>query len=112
MVSVAIIPALIARIIIVSSLLIKRILPNKKLKRSTENPPDELTRITPTAKPDTKTTATAESPDILVLCLNFWSPSPPNIETMKAVHNVKTPKNRPTEIPPNATCAIPSPNRE
>ena len=97
MVNVAIMPALMARIIIVSSLLIKRILPNKKLKRSTENPPDELTRMTPTANPVTKTTATAASPDILVLCLNFWSPSPPNIETMNAVHKGKTPKNRPTE---------------
>ena len=103
MVNVAIIPALMARIIIVSSLLIKRILPNKKLKRSTENPPDELTRMTPTANPETKTTATAASPDILVLCLNYWSPIPPIIETMNAVHNGKTPKNKPTDIPTNAT---------
>ena len=105
-------PELIARIIITSSLLIRRILPNKKLKRSIENPPEALTRNTPTANPEDKTTATAASPDILVLCLNFWSPNPPSMDTTNAVHNGKIPKNKPTEIPPNATCAIPSPNRE
>ena len=68
--------------------------------------------MSPTARPDVSTTTTAASPGILALDRSFCSPRPPNIETKNAVHIGNTPTNSPREIPPNATCDIPSPKSE
>ena len=108
----AVITVAITAIISASFVPTSRMLPNRKLNKSTEKPPDRLVSITPTARPDVSTTTTAASPGILALDRSFCSPRPPNIETKNAVHIGNTPTNSPREIPPNATCDIPSPKSE
>ena len=50
------------RIKIVFSKLTSKILPKRKLKISTVNPPDRLIRTTPIARPDESKIATVASP--------------------------------------------------
>ena len=64
-------------------------LPNKKLYKSSEKPPDNPISTTPTASPADNNTATAE--------------------TANAVHIGYIFVNKPTAIPPNATCERASP---
>lgn len=69
----------------VSSKLTNRILPNKKLKRSTDSPPVKLKRRIPTARPEDNIIATAESDGICVECWSFVIPRAARIEATKAV---------------------------
>ena len=62
-------------------------LPNKKLNRSMENPPVAEINKTPIPNPDTKRTAIAASPDILVLFLSLVMPSAPSMDTAYAVQS-------------------------
>jgi hypothetical protein len=72
---------------ITSSLLTRRILPNKKLNKSRVNPPDTLIKMTPIARPDVKSTAIDESGGILVDSLSLFTPIADKIATMYAVHS-------------------------
>jgi hypothetical protein len=87
-------------------------LPKRKLNKSTLNPSVALIKSTPTPRPDTKSTAIAASPEILVLFLSFVIPNAPHTDTANAVQSGYTPASSPTEIPPNAMCATASPKRE
>ena len=87
-------------------------LPNKKLYKSSEKPPDNPISTTPTASPADNNTATAESPGIFVDSLNFVIPREAIIETAKAVHIGYMFVNKPTAIPPNATCDRASPYKD
>ena len=60
-------------------------LPNKKLYKSSENPPDSPINTTPIASPADNNTATAESPEIFVDSLNLVMPTEARIETANAV---------------------------
>ena len=71
--------ASVIKIIIKSSLLTRRIFPNRKLNKSSVKPPDMLIRITPIARPDVKSTAIDESGGILVDSLNLFTPTADNI---------------------------------
>jgi hypothetical protein len=61
-------------------------LPKRKLNKSTENPPDKLTKTMPSASPDDSKIATAESGGIFVDCLNLVMPKAAKIETINAVY--------------------------
>ena len=84
-------------------------LPNKKLYKSSEKPPDNPISTTPTASPADNNTATAESFGIFVDCLNLVMPREARIETANAVHIGYIFVNKPTAIPPNAMCERASP---
>src|SRR5919197_3379796 len=86
-----------------------RMLPNKKLYKSSENPPDNPINTIPVASPADNNTATAESPGIFVDSLNLVIPRDARIETANAVHIGYTFVNKPIAIPPNATCERASP---
>ena len=86
-----------------------KMLPNKKLYKSSENPPDNPINTTPVASPADNNTATAESPGIFVDSLNLVIPREARIETANAVHIGYMFVNKPTAIPPNATCERASP---
>lgn len=86
-----------------------RMLPNKKLYKSSENPPDNPINTTPVASPADNNTATAESPGIFVESLNLVIPREARIETANAVHIGYTFVNKPIAIPPNAICERASP---
>lgn len=87
-------------------------LPNKKLYKSSENPPDSPISTTPTASPADNNTATAESPGIFVDSFNLVIPREARIETANAVHIGYTFVNKPIAIPPNATCERASPYKD
>ena len=93
-------------------MLIRRILPNRKLYKSRVNPFDKLISTTPTASPDDNNKATAESAGIFVNSLNLVMPIAAKTETINAVHIGYTFVNNPIAIPPKATCDIASPNNE
>ena len=76
------------------------------------NPPEMLIKITPMASPEVKSTAIDESGGIFVDSLNLFTPTADKIATMYAVQSGYTPVNNPKDIPPKATCASASPNRE
>ena len=84
-------------------------LPNKKLYKSSEKPPDNPISTTPNASPADNNTATAESPGIFVDSLNLVIPREARIETANAVHIGYIFVNKPTAIPPNAMCERASP---
>src|SRR5919198_2677658 len=86
-----------------------KMLPNKKLYKSSENPPDNPINTTPIASPADNNTATAESPEIFVDSLNLVMPREARIETTNAVHIGYTFVNKPIAIPPNAICERASP---
>lgn len=92
--------------------LTSRMLPNKKLKRSNENPPDRLTKMTPMANPEESRMATAESGGIVIESLNLVMPNPASTVKINAVHIGYRLRKRPSDNPPNATCDIASPNKE
>ena len=76
-----------AKIRTVSFTLTRRILPNRKLKISIENPPERLIITSPAAMPEDKSTAIEASPDMLYLSLIFVMINALTIDTPYAVHN-------------------------
>lgn len=70
------------RIIITSSIVTRRILPNRKLNKLIVNPPEILIRITPIASPEVKRTAIEESGGIFVDSLNLLTPTADKMATM------------------------------
>jgi hypothetical protein len=87
-------------------------LPNRKLKRSKENPPDRLIRTIPTAKPDESKIATEESGGILTESVIFVIPNAAIRVKAYAVQIGYKLRNSPIDNPPKATCDIASPNSE
>ena len=87
-------------------------LPNRKLNRSRENPPDRLIRTIPTASPDESKIATDESGGILIESVIFVIPSAAIIVKAYAVHIGYKLRNSPIDNPPKATCDMASPNNE
>ena len=105
-------PQLTAKISNVSWILVNKILPKRKLKRSIVNPCDALTSNTPIARPAENNTAIAASPDILVLFLNFVIPNAVATQTTVAVQIGYMLRKNPRAIPPNAVWERASPKRE
>ena len=93
-------------------MLINKILPNRKLYKSSVNPPANPINMTPTASPVDINIATAESGGIFVDSLNLVIPKAARIETMRAVHIGYKFVNNPMAIPPNAICERPSANND
>ena len=62
-------PPVKAKIKTVSFTLMRRILPNRKLKISIEKPPEKLIITSPAAMPEDNSTAIEASPDMLYLSL-------------------------------------------
>ena len=87
-------------------------LPNKKDSRSREKPPDKPISIIPTASPDDSIIATAASGGIFVDCLNLVIPNDAKTETTSAVQSGYKLVNKPSAIPPKATCERASPNSD
>ena len=71
----------------VSSTLTRRMLPNRKLKISITNPPENPIITSPTAMPEESKTAMDASPEISYLSLIFVIISALAIDTPYAVHN-------------------------
>ncbi len=71
----------------ISVLFTNKILPNKKLNKSTENPFVELIKITPKEKPNESNTAIRESDGRFVICLIFVILIEATIDRINAVHN-------------------------
>jgi hypothetical protein len=69
----------------VSSTLTSKMLPNKKLNRSSVNPPDRLISSMPSARPDESNMATVASAGILVDSRNFVMPNAPSMESVRPV---------------------------
>jgi hypothetical protein len=90
-------------IVIVSCILISRMLPNRKLKRSNENPPDRLIRTIPTASPDESKIAIDESGGILMESVIFVIPNAAIKVKAYAVHIGYRLRNSPIDNPPKAT---------
>ncbi len=67
---------------ITSSILTRRIFPNRKLNKLSVNPPEILINITPIASPEVKSTAIEESGGIFVDSLNLFTPTADNMATM------------------------------
>ena len=104
-------PALVHSITVMSSVPTSIMLPNRKLNKSMLKPPLILISIMPTESPVTNVIATATSPGIFALVRSFWSPILPITDTPSAIHVGYAPISIPAAIPPNATWAMPSPNR-
>ena len=100
------------KIRIVFSVLTNRMLPKRKLKISTVNPPDILIKINPKAMPDDNKTATAASPEMSNFCRIFVIMTALANDTIYAVQSGYTPIKSPAAIPPNEEWAIASPNSE
>ena len=92
-------------------MLINKILPNRKLYKSSVNPPANPINMTPIASPVDNNTATAES-GIFVDSLNLVIPKAARIETMRAVHIGYKFVNNQIAIPSNAICERPSANND
>ena len=106
------IKALATKIISWSCMLTSKMLPNRKLYKSSVNPPARPINITPTASPADNNTATAESGGIFVDSLSLVIPSAAKIDTMNAVHIGYKFANNPIAIPPNAMCERASANND
>jgi hypothetical protein len=78
-------------------------LPNRKLKRSREYPPDRLIRTIPIASPDESKIATEESGGILMESVIFVIPNAAIKVKAYAVHVGYRLRNKPIDKPPKAT---------
>lgn len=77
-----------------------------------ENPPERLINTTPIAKPSDNKTEMDESEYTLLLVFNLTRANPPIIETTSDTQIGLDFRKRPKAIPPNATWAMASPNKE
>lgn len=74
-------------IVTISMLFTNKMLPNRKLNKSTEKPFDKLIKITPNENPKDSNTAIRESEGRFVICLIFVIPMEATIDRINAVHN-------------------------